>query len=167
MEFRPEAKNNFIWSFNNLNLMKDLLRAYWFSHRSKISYEGFGYLCFMQDPLLGLLVFTPKQNLIWNFGYLCLMKDTTIGLLVFTPKQLKLYMEPLLPKSYERFFFELLVFTRSNHGCIWKYHGLTEFYMAFGTNWPLERMSVQIDKGAPKHLSLFVKRRGESSVRSK
>ena len=65
------------------------------------------------------------------------------GLLAFTPKQPRLYMETTMSWFYEILF------------------GLG-YWLA-----PKERMSVQMDKGAPKRLSLFVKQRGESSVHSK
>jgi len=40
---------------------------------------------FIKD-LLRIIGFHPEANSIWGLGYLCLMQDTIIGLLVFTPK---------------------------------------------------------------------------------
>ena len=104
------------------------------------------------------------------FGLPSLREDTSFGLLVFTPKQLKFFMKPRLPKSYERFFFGLLVFTPKQPQLYMEITTPWFYGILFGLQYWLaskEIMSVQMDKGAPKRLSLFVKRRGESSMRSK
>ena len=104
------------------------------------------------------------------FGLPSLREDTSFGLLVFTPKQLKFFMKPRLPKSYERFFFGLLVFTPKQPQLYMEITTPWFYGILFGLQYWLasgEIMSVQMDKGAPKRLSLFVKWRGESSVHSK
>ena len=94
----------------------------------------------MQDPLFGLLAFTPKRHSIWASAIyvLCRILLRAIGL-----------------------------HPEAKHGYIWKwsYFGLMEFYLAFGIDWP--SVIGVLDKGAPKRLSLFVKRRGESSAHCK
>ena len=105
---------------------------------------GFGYPSLMQDPSsFGLLAFAPKRHPIWGFGNLCFMQDPPSDYWSSPRSKTRLYMEMTMPWSYGILFG------------LW-------YWLA-----PGEGMSVKMDKGAPKRLSLFVKWRGESSVHSK
>ena len=94
----------------------------------------------MQDPPFGLLAFTPKRHSIWASAIyvLCRILLRAIG---------------LHPEAMHDYIWK------------WSYFVLMEFYLAFGIDWP--SVIGVLDKGAPKRLSLFVKRRGESSAHCK
>ena len=80
-----------------------------------IIYGASIYPSLMKDSFFfGLLTFTPKRHSICGFGNICFMQDP-------------LRVIGLHPEA--------------KHGYIWKWLclGLTEFYLAFGTNWPPEK----------------------------
>ena len=137
----------------------------------------------------GLLIFTPK-TIIYGFQYPKMIQDSPSGYWLSPRKKLcmglrssefvqysssgywfssrrKFHMGLPLSEFYARFFFGILVFTPKQSMVIYGNDclGLTEFYLAFGTIW--HSVIGVLDKGAPKRLSLFVKRKGESSAHCK
>jgi len=137
-------------------------------HSSK-PYERFSF---------GLLVFTPKRITLYMgaSAIYVLQKKFSFGPLVFTPKRI-LY-EVSVIRVCARFSFGLLVFTPKRitlYMELWKsifyarYFTPKQSTVIYGNDYALVLRSFiwpsvigVLDKGAPKRLSLFVKRRGES-----
>ena len=143
---------------------KILLRAIGF-HPEETLY-GVSVIRILWQILLQPNSFHPENNYIWGIGYLSLMQDPPFGLLDLTPKRHSIWASAIYVLC--RILLRVIgLHPEAKHGYIWKWSnfGLMEFYLAFGIDWP--SVIGILDKGAPKRLSLFVKRRGESSAHCK